>query len=198
MFGAMLQVTYWTVKWRITETPAHPKLSWLCPLTAHPSHSLNYPDGSRLRVAVNLDTGMSRYGVQPQDLRPWSPRWTPSRGATLTRHVAAPTGCVQGLGTTWTSFDPGEQSPAFVQFFALLEAVTKRVLVCLPGLASVLLCCCGSANILQAAPLWAEALVRVQPIRPAVMNGIANLTTGWSDGSVVAQQQRSRQKGEDR
>ena len=25
-------------------------------------------DGSPLRVAINIDTGMSRYGVQPQDL----------------------------------------------------------------------------------------------------------------------------------
>lgn len=25
-------------------------------------------DGSRLRVAINIDTGMSRYGVQPEDL----------------------------------------------------------------------------------------------------------------------------------
>lgn len=30
--------------------------------------SFTTKDGSRLRVAINIDTGMSRYGVQPQDL----------------------------------------------------------------------------------------------------------------------------------
>ncbi|KAK7073577.1 hypothetical protein SK128_004566 [Halocaridina rubra] len=29
---------------------------------------LHRQDGSRLQVAINLDTGMSRYGVQPEDL----------------------------------------------------------------------------------------------------------------------------------
>ncbi|KAG7168663.1 alanine racemase-like [Homarus americanus] len=46
-----------------------PSLSWTTPLTSVPRDTLVYPDGSPLRVAINIDTGMSRYGVQPCDLR---------------------------------------------------------------------------------------------------------------------------------
>lgn len=45
-----------------------PTICWATALTSLPQNSLNYPDGSRLQVAINIDTGMSRYGVQPEDL----------------------------------------------------------------------------------------------------------------------------------
>ncbi|KAG0719754.1 Alanine racemase [Chionoecetes opilio] len=203
-----------------------PSISWLCPLTAQPSHSLNYPDGSRLRVAVNLDTGMSRYGVQPQDLpalvttldalqvtihsiythfqaaidEPHKNKrqldifletTEPYKLRPLTRHVAATTGCVQGLGTNLDFIRPG-------------GAIT--------GLCSGsdeesvgLFAKCGFRPALSvvARPTFFKQLPSGRGIgydatyQTSCDEWIANLTTGWSDGfSRRPQQQRSRQKGE--
>ncbi|XP_071534839.1 alanine racemase-like [Panulirus ornatus] len=52
----------------VTQHRLIPSVSWAKTLASVPSDSLVYPDGSRLRVAINIDTGLSRYGVQPEDL----------------------------------------------------------------------------------------------------------------------------------
>ncbi|XP_076055944.1 alanine racemase-like [Oratosquilla oratoria] len=45
-----------------------PSLSWDKALRGFQKGDLCYPDGRRLQVTLNIDTGMSRYGVQPEDL----------------------------------------------------------------------------------------------------------------------------------
>lgn len=45
-----------------------PSISWVTALASVSKDTLVYPDGSRLSVAINIDTGMSRYGVQPAHL----------------------------------------------------------------------------------------------------------------------------------
>ncbi|XP_037781444.1 alanine racemase-like isoform X3 [Penaeus monodon] len=52
----------------VTQHHLIPSLSWSHALTSLPREALVYPDGSRLKAAINIDTGMSRYGVQPEDL----------------------------------------------------------------------------------------------------------------------------------
>ncbi|KAG0719755.1 Alanine racemase [Chionoecetes opilio] len=188
-----------------------PSISWLCPLTAQPSHSLNYPDGSRLRVAVNLDTGMSRYGVQPQDLpalvttldalqvtihsiythfqaaidEPHKNKrqldifletTEPYKLRPLTRHVAATTGCVQGLGTDLDFIRPGGA-------IAGLCSGSDEESV---GLFAK----CGFRPALSvvARPTFFKQLPSGRGIgydatyQTSCDEWIANLTTGWSDG----------------
>ncbi|MPC12586.1 Alanine racemase [Portunus trituberculatus] len=208
-----------------------PTISWASPLTAEPADSLKYPDGSRLRVAINIDTGMSRYGVQPQDLpalvttldnlnvtiasmythfqaainepeknkkqldmfleatEPYKYNhkkfaiivtsylaMCSARLRPLTRHVAATTGCVQGLGTDLDFIRPG-------------GAIT--------GLSSGsdeesagLFAKCGFRPALSvvARPTFFKQLPPGRGIgydatyQTTDDEWIANLTTGWSDG----------------
>ncbi|XP_045114117.1 alanine racemase-like [Portunus trituberculatus] len=188
-----------------------PTISWASPLTAEPADSLKYPDGSCLRVAINIDTGMSRYGVQPQDLPAlvttldnlnvtiasmythfqaainepeknkkqldmFLEATEPYKLRPLTRHVAATTGCVQGLGTDLDFIRPG-------------GAIT--------GLSSGsdeesagLFAKCGFRPALSvvARPTFFKQLPPGRGIgydatyQTTDDEWIANLTTGWSDG----------------
>ncbi|KAK8382809.1 hypothetical protein O3P69_011391 [Scylla paramamosain] len=188
-----------------------PTISWASPLTAEPTDSLKYPDGSRLRVAINIDTGMSRYGVQPQDLPAlvttldnlnvtiasmythfqaainepeknkkqldmFLEATEPYKLRPLTRHVAATTGCVQGIGTNLDFIRPG-------------GAIT--------GLSSGsdeesagLFAKCGFRPALSvvARPTFFKQLPPGRGIgydatyQTTTDEWIANLTTGWSDG----------------
>ncbi|XP_076055538.1 alanine racemase-like [Oratosquilla oratoria] len=52
----------------ILEYDLMPSLSWDKALRGLSKGELMYLDGRRLRVNINIDTGMSRYGVQPEDL----------------------------------------------------------------------------------------------------------------------------------
>nr|BAH22617.1 alanine racemase [Penaeus japonicus] len=126
----------------VTQHNLIPSLSWSQALMSVPRESLVYPDGSRLKVAINIDTGMSRYGVQPEDLPAlvqdlddlevtilsmythfqsaitereknqkqldlFLSASEPYKCRGITRHVAATTGCVQGLGTDLDFIRPG-------------------------------------------------------------------------------------------
>uniref|UniRef100_A0A0P4WGK0 Alanine racemase C-terminal domain-containing protein n=1 Tax=Scylla olivacea TaxID=85551 RepID=A0A0P4WGK0_SCYOL len=177
-------------------------------MSRFPSLSL---DGSRLRVAINIDTGMSRYGVQPQDLPAlvttldnlnvtiasmythfqaainepeknkkqldmFLEATEPYKLRPLTRHVAATTGCVQGIGTNLDFIRPG-------------GAIT--------GLSSGsdeesagLFAKCGFCPALSvvARPTFFKQLPPGRGIgydatyQTTSDEWIANLTTGWSDG----------------
>ncbi|XP_069951375.1 alanine racemase isoform X3 [Cherax quadricarinatus] len=127
----------------VTSHTLTPSISWATALVSQPKHKLLYPDGSRLSVAINIDTGMSRYGVQPADLPQLvqqlqqldvsiNSMYTHFQSAITEKeknqkqldiflqatepykvnfrtrlHVAATTGCVQGLATHLDLIRPG-------------------------------------------------------------------------------------------
>ncbi|CAL4060862.1 unnamed protein product, partial [Meganyctiphanes norvegica] len=45
-----------------------PSVGWINCFSTYNKDQLMYPDGTRLHVNINIDTGMSRFGVQPEDL----------------------------------------------------------------------------------------------------------------------------------
>lgn len=188
-----------------------PSISWASPLTAQPKDSLVYPDGSRLQVAINIDTGMSRYGVQTQDLPglvktldelnvPIASMFTHFQGAInepekskrqldifleatepyklrpMTRHAAATTGCVQGVGTDLDLIRPG-------------GSITGLSSGCDEESAEVF-AKCGFRPALSvvARPTFFKLLPPGRGIgydatyQTTGDEWIANLTTGWSDG----------------
>ncbi|CAL4170648.1 unnamed protein product [Meganyctiphanes norvegica] len=53
---------------RILEHNLMPSISWIKPLLSMPKEDLIYQDGQRLNVNINIDTGLHRYGVKPDEL----------------------------------------------------------------------------------------------------------------------------------
>ncbi|XP_068214799.1 alanine racemase-like isoform X2 [Palaemon carinicauda] len=188
-----------------------PSLSWTKSLASLPKDSLTYPDGSRLKVAINIDTGMSRYGVQPEDLPNLikaldemnvkvCSMYTHFQSAivekaknqkqmdiflnateqfksrNIPRHVAATTGCVQGIGTDLDYIRPGGAITG-------LSSVSDR-----EGVEKFVKCGFKPAMSVLGQPSYYKLL---GPGRAIGYDGlyetlshewIANFTTGWSDG----------------
>ncbi|KAK4321846.1 hypothetical protein Pmani_007383 [Petrolisthes manimaculis] len=188
-----------------------PSLSWTQPFTSHDKENLVYPDGSRLRVAINIDTGMSRYGVQPQDLPDlihsldqlevtitslythfqsgisekkknkrqldlFLEATEPYLSRPLTRHAAATTGCVQGLGTDLDFIRPGGAITGLSSGYDFQGAEEFKQCEFRPAMSVV------------AKPSFYKLLPPGKFIgydgtyKTEQSEWIANLTTGWSDG----------------
>lgn len=188
-----------------------PTLSWAAPLAARPAHTLVYPDGSRLSVAINIDTGMSRYGVQPEDLPalvtalddlnvPIASMYThfqasinepeknkkqldifleatePYKSRPLTRHVAATTGCVQGLGTDLDLIRPGGAITGLSSGSDEESAGLFAECGFLPALSVV-----GRPTFFKQLPPG-RGIGYNATYQTSGHEWIANLATGWSDG----------------
>ncbi|XP_066957118.1 alanine racemase-like isoform X2 [Macrobrachium rosenbergii] len=188
-----------------------PSLSWTKPLASLPKDSLIYSDGSRLKVAINIDTGMSRYGVQPEDLPnmikaldemdveicslythfqsaitekaknqkqmdTFLNATEPYKSRNITRHVAATTACVQGIGTDLDFIRPGGA------ITGLCSGSDRE------GVEQFVKCGFKPAVSVLGQPSYHKLLA---PGRTIGYDGlyetlshewIANFTTGWSDG----------------
>ncbi|XP_071534830.1 alanine racemase-like isoform X1 [Panulirus ornatus] len=195
----------------VTQHRLIPSVSWAKTLASVPSDSLVYPDGSRLRVAINIDTGMSRYGVQPEDLPQlvstldelnvtinsmythFQAAFTekeknqtqlniflqatePYKDRPLVRHVAATTGCVQGLGTHLDLIRPGGAITG-------LSSGSDR-----DGVHLFAKCGFRPAMSVVVKPAFFKLLPPGRFIgydatyQTSCDEWIANFTTGWSDG----------------
>ncbi|KAK3873035.1 hypothetical protein Pcinc_021922 [Petrolisthes cinctipes] len=183
-----------------------PSLSWTQPFTSYDKENLVYP----VKLFIDL-IGMSRYGVQPQDLsdlihsldqlevtifslythfqsgiteREKNKRQLdlfleatePYLSRPLTRHAAATTGCVQGLGTDLDFIRPGGAITGLSSGNDFQDVDEFQQCTFRPAMSVV------------AKPSFHKLL---PPGRGIGYNStyetqqsewIANLTTGWSDG----------------